>query len=224
MAKKEARKWKNKIVGHAEVDPETLIPNPENWRVHNKSQSQTLDAALSEVGWIQEVIVNKTSGRIVDGHLRCALALQNGEKKIPVVFVELTDEEEKKALATFDPLSAMATGSPEQYDKLVEGLTTESLWLRELFKNTTQQNQEQEEELEEELPQSANEVPGMELQPFEHYDYVVMLFRNDQDFSRACELLGLGRVAFEIPNSDKVKVGLGRVVDGAAALEKLCKL
>ena len=67
-----------------------------------------------------------------------------------------------------------------------------------------------------------DEIPEMELQPFEHYDYIMLVFRNDQDFSRACELLDIQEVQVKYPGG-KSKIGLGRVVEGAKALETLCK-
>ncbi len=42
---------------------------------------------LTEVGWVQDVIVHKASGFVVDGHARVALAIKAGEK-VPVVYVE----------------------------------------------------------------------------------------------------------------------------------------
>lgn len=61
--------------------------------------------------------------------------------------------------------------------------------------------------------------PEMELQPFEEYDYVMLLFRNSQDLQRAHDLLGITHVQVTVGKS--VKIGLGRVVDGARAVEKL---
>src|SRR6266540_1869468 len=48
---------------------------------------------LTEVGWVQDVIVHKASGFVVDGHARVALAIKAGEK-VPVVYVELDEREE----------------------------------------------------------------------------------------------------------------------------------
>ena len=60
----------------------------------------------------------------------------------------------------------------------------------------------------------------MECQPFEHYDYVMLMFRNDQDFQRACELLGIEKVQITYPGGLK-KIGLGRCIDGAKAIDRL---
>jgi hypothetical protein len=225
MASKGTSDWKNRIVKSEMVSPEKLIPNPQNWRKHPKQQQRVMDDVLKEVGWIQNVVVNETTGRIIDGHLRVELALEKGEKEVPVTYVKLTEEEEKKALATFDPISGMALTDAELFTALAGETTTDSLYIRELLKNTQLEGEAEDEEGEELDAEAVKEFdrPEMELQPFEHYDYIMLCFRNDQDFSRACELLEIKRVKWPIPGSDKVKIGLGRVVDGAKALKKLCK-
>lgn len=63
-------------------------------------------------------------------------------------------------------------------------------------------------------------LPQMELQPVEHYDYIMLMFRNDQDFQQACELLKIKKVQVTYPGG-RVKVGLGRVIDGAMAIRML---
>jgi hypothetical protein len=63
-------------------------------------------------------------------------------------------------------------------------------------------------------------IPAMECQPFEHYDYLMLMFRNEQDFQRACEILGIQKVQVTYPGGLK-KIGLGRVIDGAKAIERL---
>lgn len=100
--------FKNRIVGYGAADPADLLSNPKNWRLHPKEQQDALTGVLETIGWVQDVVVNKTTGFVVDGHLRVALALRREEKTIPVKYVELTDAEESLILATFDPISAMA--------------------------------------------------------------------------------------------------------------------
>jgi hypothetical protein len=100
-------KWRNRIVGHGEEDPEQLLANPRNWRIHPRAQQDALAGVLAEVGWVQDIIVNKRTGFVVDGHARVALAISAGEP-VPVVYVDLSEKEEALILATLDPLSAMA--------------------------------------------------------------------------------------------------------------------
>lgn len=112
------QRWASRIVDQADVDPRTLIPNPQNWRKHPHAQQVALDATLDEIGWIQRVIVNRTTGHMIDGHLRVERALAKHEKHVPVSYVELSSEEEQIALATFDPLGALATTDSKILDAL----------------------------------------------------------------------------------------------------------
>jgi DNA modification methylase len=115
---KPSSKWRNRIVGHAEVDPTQLLANPKNWRIHPKAQQDALTGVLDEVGWVQSSIVNKRTGFVLDGHLRAALAIAAGER-VPVVYVDLSEQEEDLILATLDPLSAMAVTDEDLLAALV---------------------------------------------------------------------------------------------------------
>lgn len=116
--------WRNRIIGHGEEAPDQLLANPRNFRVHPKPQQDALSGVLSEVGWVQDVIVNQRTGHVVDGHLRVSLAIGKGEPSIPVVYVDLSPEEEALILATLDPLAAMAATDAEQLDALLREVST----------------------------------------------------------------------------------------------------
>lgn len=98
----------SRIVGHGDVDPAELVANPRNWRTHPPEQRAALIAELDRVGWVQSVIVNRTTGHLVDGHLRAAVAAERGVGTIPVAWVELSPEEEARVLVALDPLGSMA--------------------------------------------------------------------------------------------------------------------
>jgi hypothetical protein len=101
--------WRNRITGSGEEAPDQLLANPANWRIHPKAQQDALAGALDQVGWVQQVLVNRTTGHVVDGHLRVELAISRHERSVPVVYVELSEEDERLVLASLDPLAAMAT-------------------------------------------------------------------------------------------------------------------
>lgn len=111
--------WSNRIVRHSLEDPSTLVPNPQNWREHPTNQRQAMAETLDSIGWVQSVIVNERTGHIVDGHLRVEEAIRNNEIEVPVVWVDLSDDEERTILATFDPLSAIAEANKEKLDALL---------------------------------------------------------------------------------------------------------
>jgi DNA modification methylase len=122
--------WRSRIVGHAEVAPADLIPNPANWRSHPSEQQRAVAGALGEVGWVTEVIVNRTTGHIVDGHLRIELAVARSEPLVPVTYVELSEDEERLVLATLDPLAAMAAAEHSSLSALLGSLEPSDAALR----------------------------------------------------------------------------------------------
>jgi ParB-like chromosome segregation protein Spo0J len=125
--------YKNRIVDYGHESPDQLLANPANYRIHPKMQQELLHSVLSDVGIVQNVIVNKITNRVVDGHLRVALAIRNGEQSIPVTYVELSEEEERIILATFDPSANYAVNDAELYQDLLKDIDTTNEFLQNLF-------------------------------------------------------------------------------------------
>jgi len=118
-----ATAWANRIVGHGEEAPEGLLANPANWRLHPKAQQDALAGVLSEVGWVQDIIVNRRTDHVIDGHLRVSLALREAARSVPVVYVDLDPAQEALILATLDPLAAMATTDEAKLAALLADIT-----------------------------------------------------------------------------------------------------
>ena len=118
--------WNSRIIGSDMVDPSILCPNPKNWRRHPKYQQETMTNVFNEIGWIQDIIVNKTTGNIIDGHMRAELAVKNKEKLVPVKYVELTEDEERRALITYDPLASMAETNRDMLNTLIGDIRTQN--------------------------------------------------------------------------------------------------
>lgn len=111
--------WRSRIVGAGEEPPQCLLANPRNWRTHPKAQQDALAGVLDEVGWVQDVIVNRRTGHIVDGHLRVSLAISREEPMVPVKYVDLSPDEEALVLATLDPLAGMAATAKDALEALL---------------------------------------------------------------------------------------------------------
>ena len=111
--------WRNRIVGHRDVPPEDLELNELNFREHSPHQQRVMGELLGASGWLHSVVFNRTTGRIIDGAMRVRLARQRGEASIPVTDVEITEDEELRALATFDPVGALATANRDVLDRLL---------------------------------------------------------------------------------------------------------
>lgn len=114
-------KWRNRIVGYGEVDAAEIKRHPNNPHVHPLDQRGAMSAAFDDIGIIDVVIINKVTGNLIDGEMRSDLLEAEGVK-VPALFVELTEEEEAKALATIDPIGAMSTYDTVVMEDLVENM------------------------------------------------------------------------------------------------------
>lgn len=125
--------WRTRIVDHGEETPDQLLANPANWRIHPKAQQDALAGVLDQVGWVQDVIVNRRSGHVIDGHLRVALAISRNEPSVPVVYVDLDDDEERLVLAALDPLAAMAATDADALASLLASVATSDAALQAML-------------------------------------------------------------------------------------------
>lgn len=110
--------WQNRIIGLRVVKASELADNPNNWRKHPKRQLTALGEVLSKVGMVSPLIYNITTKRLLDGHARKGL---NPDALVPVVDVELSEDEERLVLATLDPLANMAETDGAMLKALLEG-------------------------------------------------------------------------------------------------------
>lgn len=127
--------WRNRIIGYGEEAPDQLLANDKNWRIHPKTQQDALSGVLREVGVVQNIIVNQRTQKVVDGHLRVALAISANQPTVPVTYVDLDEAEEAKILATIDPLSAMAATDAELLTALLSEVQTGDAALQSLLDN-----------------------------------------------------------------------------------------
>lgn len=181
---------KNRIVGHGEADPREITANPRNWREHPEEQVSALTGILAEVGWCQSVIVNRATGRLIDGHLRVRLAVDRGERTVPVVFVDLSEDEENTVLATLDPVALLAGRDEAAFRDLLEGLDPETAELQRFVHDLEEEcgvvgpeDDGDEEEDEVLLDQAVQHEPGRE--------YVLITCEQAGDWERLRSVLGL---------------------------------
>jgi DNA modification methylase len=132
--------YKNKIVGHEDIDPSKILANPLNPREHPEIQISMMDGILKDVGWLTEIIVNKNNMHIVDGLMRHALAIYEGEETVPITWVDLTDEEERKALLTFNPVAMLAKQNKEKTTELINTTQTSFAGMQRLIDDIAKRN------------------------------------------------------------------------------------
>jgi hypothetical protein len=127
--------WRSRIVGHGEEDPALLLANPTNWRTHPPRQRDALRGSLDTVGWVAQILVNRRTGHVVDGHARIEEAISRGEPSVPVLYVNLDPDEERLVLATLDPIGAMAEQSSERLAELLAEITVDNAGLTALLRD-----------------------------------------------------------------------------------------
>jgi hypothetical protein len=130
-----SNQWRSLIKNLSHDDPEQLLASPLNWRIHEGNQQAAMEAALTEIGWAGCVIVNDTTGNVVDGHMRVQLALRAGEATVPVLHLEATEEQEQLLLATYDPIGALAVADREKLKELTAGVAPEQQALKTMLED-----------------------------------------------------------------------------------------
>jgi hypothetical protein len=98
-----------------------LKPSPKNWRRHPEVQRRAMQAALAEIGFADALLVRETDGglELIDGHLRADL---DPEQTVPVLVLDVDEQEAGKLLATLDPLAGMAEADLEALKLLAADL------------------------------------------------------------------------------------------------------
>jgi len=120
-----SKPFRNRITGSGSERVDQLLANPANWRLHPENQQQALAGAIDDIGFIRSVTVNRTTGCVLDGHLRVTLAARSGVDSLPVEYVELSEAEEAEALLTLDPIGAMAAADKTKLDELMRSVQSD---------------------------------------------------------------------------------------------------
>lgn len=118
------------------VRAKDLIPNKKNWRVHNDRQSKVLRGVLDEIGYASALVARETEdGQLVliDGHLR---AQTTPDAIVPVLILDVTEEESDKLLSILDPLTEMADTDYGKLEALLGEIQTQSESLEEYIEES----------------------------------------------------------------------------------------
>jgi hypothetical protein len=166
---------------------------------------------LEDVGFVGALVARQKgkSLELLDGHLRADIA---DDSKVPVVVVDLTDDEADKILATYDPLAGLALTDTGKLDDLLKGITfEENAELRRMLTDLMVKLEKEETE----SGEDEREVVGMALQPHEHYDFLVVLCTTAQEWNVLCDKLKLK------PQARRGRMGTARAIRASALLKLL---
>jgi hypothetical protein len=116
---------RDRIIRLVRVKASSVRPHPANWRTHPQAQIDALSETLSSLGFAGAILARElvpgddTQLQALDGHARLSTL---GDAVVPVLVTDLTEEEGLRLLATFDPLSALASTDATKLDALLAGL------------------------------------------------------------------------------------------------------
>jgi hypothetical protein len=197
----------DKLVSLADLETRRHHKNP---NTHSAAQIAAIAAVLDGNGWRQSIVVSNRSGLMTRGLLGYAAApvdfqdYESEEAEIADMIAdnrlsELSDMDEDQLLKVLSELKASG------HDIALTGFTEEDLAkLTDLAEET----------------EKLETIPQMELQAFEHYDYLMFMFQDIRDWLRVIQLLNVTKVNFSISRKTE-KIGIGRVINGKRLLERL---
>tara|TARA_Y100000310_G_scaffold331667_1_gene405667 strand:+ start:333 stop:1568 length:1236 start_codon:yes stop_codon:yes gene_type:complete len=98
-----------------------LIPNPKNWRIHPPAQADVLRELIEQIGYAEALVARETPDglMLIDGHLR---AETTPDAEVPVLVLDITEDESDVLLATLDPIAAMAQADQDSLTELLDSL------------------------------------------------------------------------------------------------------
>ncbi|HZZ27164.1 MAG TPA: hypothetical protein VFE46_04080 [Pirellulales bacterium] len=143
------------------VPARDLRPNPKNWRIHPAAQQDALRGVLAEIGYAGALLARELddgSLELIDGHLR---AETTPDLLVPVLVLDLSHEEADKLLATYDPLSGMATVDLEAFHSLLAKVPIENAAVQSMLDTVANPGANQKSQHDSHQPHRVIEVPEL---------------------------------------------------------------
>jgi len=190
--------------------------NPRRTLKPGDKEYDSLRRSVEEFTLVEPLVWNKRTGNLVGGHQRLHVLKDLGYTEVQVSVVDLDPLREKalnvalnKVQGEWDTqlLRTLLLEVDEGGALELTGFDAEEL--ATLLSDAAEIGTDED-----------DKYPEMELQPFEHYDYLVLFFRNTADFLQAAERLGIQKVAFVTGGKKKAKIGMCRVLDGKRVMEE----
>jgi len=210
--------FRDRIKELRRVQAKELVANEKNWREHDLRQQDAMLELLSEVGYADALVAYELpDGRLklINGHMRAGLT---PEHEVPVLVLDVSEQEADKLLATFDPISSFASTNKDKLKTLLDTLQVNNHDMRnalsQLAADTRNPNQSVKAI---QRKQQAEQILEMELKPLEHYDYVIVMARSVMDWNRLVDVLHLEQRR----KPESSHVGMCRAVDAKTILRLL---
>jgi len=175
------------------MSPRTIVTTDMNWKKHPSLQREAWLSFLAEVGWVGALLYNRTTGHLLDGHMRLQDALEGNFESIPVLVVSLDEMTELKVLALLDRIGTLFEARKNMMEKLADMVQTKAANLQALLGSRDSMfdvgevgdNGRSSKKRKKDFPGAISLVPGA------RYDYVMLIFRREVNFNAACDHFGV---------------------------------
>lgn len=184
-----------------------IKPYENNPRKNEKSVDAVANS-IKEFGFKVPIVIDKNN-EIVAGHTRYKASLKLGLKEVPCIVADDLNEQQIKAFRLADN----KVGENSEWD--LPQLDLELLDLEIDMKQFGFEFYEEQQAKE----KKKKYLETMEINAFEHHDYVVFVFENQMDWLNVVNEFGIKKVMAGY--GEHKKVGVGRVINGKRLLEKL---
>lgn len=110
--------FKDRIKEFRRVKASELLANPLNHRIHPEPQKKAIRRTLQDIGFAGALLCRVHNGKLLllDGHMRAA---ECGNREVPVLVLDVTEEEGNKILASYDAIGAMARENEKALSELM---------------------------------------------------------------------------------------------------------
>lgn len=166
---------------------------------------QGLENSIKRFGLVQPIIVNKRTGNVVGGNQRFGILKERDQKETNAVIVDLNIDDEKTLNLALNNYGIQGEFSDDVSNilKQIREKNIDDFDSLRLFDIDFEEKEDIMKKLDdEEIP------PEMAIQPFEHYDYAVILADNIHDWQWLKEFLELKNQ--NVSPAGNVRIGLGR--------------
>lgn len=191
------------------MDIDQVKPYENNPRKNDEAVDAVANS-IKDFGWQQPIVVDKDHVIIV-GHTRYKAALKLGYKKVPVVVASNLKPEQVKAYRLADNKSGeLASWDKKKLNEELDGIL--DINMADYGFDLTQ-----------DVPDLAPEKPEVQFSEelLEKNNFIVLKFDNEVDWLQAETVFGLKTVKDGHSKKGFEREGIGRVIDGAKAIQKL---
>jgi len=203
-----------------EMEIDKIKLNPDNARVLRRRAELGLESSLEELGNLGVIVVNKRTGNLVSGEQRLKIMKREGAKTTYGYEIDVPKEKELAVMLAMNNKNITGDDKPGDQIKNIEKIAKA---LPDIYDKLQLVDLKRQLQAMKPAPlsfEAEERIPDMEIQPYEHYDYIVIMCKDVRGWLSLLDIFGIKKTKVKLERR-KAKVGLGRVIDGGLVLKKI---